>query len=53
MLCMTLWKVELTSNNQNFELERRNRTRNLPRKLPIASTIHNWSYSFNAHSKKV
>ena len=41
---MLLWKVELTSNKQTLILLRG---------LHITSTIHNWSYPFNAHSKKV
>lgn len=33
--------------------QRRNKKGNLPRGLPIASAIHNWSYPFNVHSKNV
>ena len=34
---MPFWKLQVTSNNQ----QRSNKKRNLPRGLPITSTIHN------------
>ena len=47
---ISLWKVELASNSQNFgnvAIKKGNLSRGLP------STIHNWSFQFNTHSKKV
>ena len=46
---MPLWKVELTSYNQNFGNVTTKRGI-FQRELPITSSIHNWSYPFNAYS---
>ena len=48
---MPLWKVEQLQITKI--LQGRNKTRNTLRRLPIASTIHNRSHLFNAHSKKL
>ena len=48
---MPFWKVEQIQITNI--LQGRNKTRNTPRGLPIASTIHNCSHLFNAHSEKL
>ena len=63
MDCLTMFKAG--NNVQNFlqyvmPLWKKtkfrqcgNKTRNVPRGLSAVSTIDKWSYSFNAHAKKM